>query len=52
MCLIDKLWGYIFNIKLLDSGIRKVLIGERKQYKGFTFEYISKQEYEDYINKN
>ena len=42
----------LFNIKLLDSGIRKVLIGERKQYKGFTFKYISKQEYEDYINNN
>lgn len=42
----------LFNIKLLDSGIRNVLRGERKQYKRFTFEYISKQEYEDYINNN
>ena len=37
----------LFGVKLLNGMVSKVCRGKLKQYKGFTFKYISKEEYEE-----
>lgn len=39
----------IFGVKLLQSAMSKVCVGKKEQYKGFTFKYASKNEYERYL---
>lgn len=36
----------LFGVKLLNKSIRNVINGHRKSYHGFTFQYITKEEYE------
>ena len=40
----------LFNVRLEHQGIAKVCKGKRTQYKGFTFKFISKEEYKNRIN--
>ena len=40
-----------FNIKLSDTVIYGVIKGKYKYNRGYTFEYVTKDEYLDYINK-
>ncbi len=39
----------LFCVKLGQSAISQVCLGKKPQYKGFTFKYISKEEYEEYL---
>lgn len=39
----------MFEVKLVQSGISQVCRSELNHYKGFTFKYISKEEYEEYL---
>ena len=42
----------LFGVWLKNNNITRVCRGERKTYKGFTFEYISQEEYNEYIKNN
>lgn len=38
-----------FGTKLMQSAISRVCIEKLKHHKDFTFKYISKEEYEEYL---
>ena len=42
----------LFGVWLKNNNITRVCRGERKTYKGFTFEYISQEEYNKYVKNN
>ena len=48
---LDRQSENLFVIKLNYRGISMVANGKRKQYKGYIFKYISKEEYEQRKNK-
>lgn len=47
---LDRESEKLFGIKLNRNGISEVARGKRKKHKGYTFKYITKEEYDNYIN--